>query len=116
MGQEGGPDPPPHSGKITYTITSDQACRLLMLEMRWKAPNRAVNLSQVAAQGDAALQVFLLRCLRGENARSGLPKTSLASIDAVASEILTRPLEHIDCDTHQRTPRNTTIKLLDVLV
>ena len=45
-----------------------------MLDMRWKALGRALNLSQVAAQGDAALQAFLLRCLRGENARSDLPK------------------------------------------
>ena len=42
--------------------------------VRWKALDRALNLSQVAAQGDAALQAFLLRCLRGENARSDLPK------------------------------------------
>ena len=45
-----------------------------MLVMRWKALGRAVNLSQVPAQGDAALQAFLLRCLRGENARSDLLK------------------------------------------
>ena len=38
------------------------------------------------------------------------------SIDAVGSELLTRPLEHIDCDTHQRTPKNSSIKLLYVLV
>ena len=43
-----------------------------MLGMRWKALDRAVNLSQVPAQGDAAFQAFLLRYLRGENARSDL--------------------------------------------
>ena len=43
-----------------------------MLDMRWKALDRAVNLSQVPAQGDAAFQAFLLRSLRGENARSDL--------------------------------------------
>ena len=32
--------------------------RLLMLVMRWKALDRAVNLSQVPAQGDAAFQAF----------------------------------------------------------
>ena len=45
-----------------------------MLDMRWKALDRALNLSQVAAQGDAAFQAFLLRYLRGESARSDLPK------------------------------------------
>ena len=45
-----------------------------MLDMRWKALDRALNLSQVAAQGDAALQAILLRCLRGDNARSDLLK------------------------------------------
>ena len=43
-----------------------------MLDMRWKALERAMNLSQVSAQGDAAFQAFLLPCLRGENARSDL--------------------------------------------
>ena len=43
-----------------------------MLEMRWKALDRAVNLSQVPAQGDAALRAFLLRSLRGEGARVDL--------------------------------------------
>ena len=43
-----------------------------MLDMRWKALDRALNLSQVAAQGDAALQAFLMRSLRGESARSDL--------------------------------------------
>ena len=44
------------------------------VNMHWKALDRALNLSQVAAQGDAALQAFLQRCLRGENARSDLLK------------------------------------------
>ena len=38
------------------------------------------------------------------------------SIDAVGSELLTRLLEHIDCDTDQRTPKNSSIKLSNVLV
>ena len=38
----------------------------------------------------------------------------LLSIDAVGSELLTRLLEYIDCDTHQRTPKNSFIKLSDV--
>ena len=33
------------------------------------------------------------------------------SIDAVGSELLARLLEYIDCDTHQRTPKNSSIKL-----
>ena len=45
-----------------------------MLDKRWKALDRAVNLSQVPSQGVAAFQAFLLRCLRGENARSDLLK------------------------------------------
>ena len=53
-------------------MTFDLARRFRMLGMRWKALDRAVNLSQVPAQGDAAFQAFLLRCLRGENARSDL--------------------------------------------
>ena len=43
-----------------------------MFEMRWKALDRALNLSQAAAQGDAALRAFLLRSLRGEGARVDL--------------------------------------------
>ena len=43
-----------------------------MLDMLWKALDRALNMSQGAAQGDAALRVFLLRSLRGESARSDL--------------------------------------------
>jgi len=43
-----------------------------MLDMLWKALDRALNMSQAAAQGDAALQVFLLHSLWGPRARSGL--------------------------------------------
>jgi hypothetical protein len=50
---------------------------LLMLDMRWKALGRAVNLSQVPAQGDTALQVFLLHSLWGPRARSGLLFTAM---------------------------------------
>ena len=63
---------PPHSGGIKSTRTFDQACRLLMLKMHWKALDRALNLSQAAAQGDAGLRAFLLRSLRGESARVDL--------------------------------------------
>ena len=45
-----------------------------MFDMRWKALDRAVNLSQVPAQGDAAFQAYFLRYLRGEHARSDLLK------------------------------------------
>ena len=43
-----------------------------MLDMLWKALDRALNLSQAAAQGDADLRAFLLRSLRGESARVDL--------------------------------------------
>ena len=43
-----------------------------MLDMLWKALDRALNMSQGAAQGDAALRAFLLRSLRGESARVDL--------------------------------------------
>ena len=43
-----------------------------MLDMLWKALDRALNMSQVAAQGDAALRAFLLRSLRGEGSWSDL--------------------------------------------
>ena len=45
---------------------------MLMLDMLWKALDRALNMSQAAAQGDAVLRAFLLRSLRGESARLGL--------------------------------------------
>jgi len=74
-----------------------------MLDMRWKALDRAVNLSQVPAQGDAAFQAFFCcAILEVRTLGQTFPKTSLTSIDAVASEILTRLLEYIDCDTHQK--------------
>ena len=38
------------------------------------------------------------------------------SIDAVGSELSTRLLEYIDCDTHQRTPKNSSVKLSNVRV
>ena len=41
---------------------------------------------------------------------------SFLSIDAVGSELLVRLLEHIDCDTHQRTPKNSSIKLSNIAV
>ena len=54
MGKREDLTPPPHSDNVSCTRTFDQACRLLMLDMHWKALGRALNLSQVAAQGDAA--------------------------------------------------------------
>ena len=63
---------PPLSDGIKSTRTFDQARRLLMLKMHWKALDRALNLSQAAAQGDAGLRAFLLRSLRGESARVDL--------------------------------------------
>ena len=63
---------PPNGPFVTCTITFDQACRLLMLDMLWKALDRALNMSQAAALGDAALRAFLLRSLRGESARVDL--------------------------------------------
>ena len=38
------------------------------------------------------------------------------SIDAVGSEILTALHEYIDCDTYQRAPSNSSVKLLNVRV
>ena len=43
-----------------------------MLDMLWKALDRAVNLCWVLAQRDAAFQAVLRRSLRGRDARSGL--------------------------------------------
>ena len=43
-----------------------------MLDMLWKALDRALNMSQAAALGDAGLRAFLLRSLRGESARVDL--------------------------------------------
>ena len=54
---------PPNGPFVTCTITFDQACRLLMLDMLWKALDRALNMSQGAAQGDTALQALLGRFL-----------------------------------------------------
>ena len=44
------------------------------------------------------------------------PSTSFLSIDAVGSEIWTALHEYIDCDTHQRAPNKSSIKLLHVRV
>ena len=41
--------------------TLDVTGRFLMLDMRWKALERAVNLSQVSAQGDAIFLAFSRR-------------------------------------------------------
>ena len=45
LGQGSGPAPPPHSGNVTCTITFDLTCRFRMLDMRWKALDRAMDLS-----------------------------------------------------------------------
>ena len=49
-----------------------------MLVMRWKALDRAVNLSQVPAPGDAPFQAILRRSLKGRRARSGLLNRAIA--------------------------------------
>jgi len=41
--------------------TFDLPCRFRMLDMRWKAPERLIRMSQVSAQGDAAFLVFSRR-------------------------------------------------------
>ena len=63
---------PPNGPFVTCTRTFDQECRLLMLKMHWKALDRALNMSQAAAQGDTVLQALLGRSLRGESARVDL--------------------------------------------
>ena len=49
---------PPKMGFVTCTFICGLARRFRMLDMRWKALDRALNMSQVAAQGDAALRAF----------------------------------------------------------
>ena len=41
---------------------------------------------------------------------------SFLSIDAVGSKILTALHEYVDCETHQRAPNKSSIKLLNVRV
>ena len=87
-----------------------------MLDMRWKALDRALNLSQVAAQGDAALQAFCCALFGVREPEVAFSSPPCLSIDAVGSELLARLLDHINCDTHQWTPKNSSIKLSNVLV
>ena len=62
-----------------------------MLDMLWKALDRAVNLSQVPAQGDAAFQAFFSDALLGVRVLGPtFPIAPFRSIDAVGSELLTR--------------------------
>ena len=82
--------------------------------MRWKALDRALNMSQVAAQGDTALQVFCCTLFGVRELEAAFSIAPFRYIDAAASEILARLSEHIDCDTHQRTPENSSIKLSKV--
>ena len=49
---------PPKWAFVTCTFICGLARRFRMLGMRRKALDRALNLSQVAAQGDAALRAF----------------------------------------------------------
>jgi len=85
--------------------------------MRWKALDRAMNLSLVPAQGDAFFQVFFCDAVLGFGALGPtFSSTSFPSIDAVGSKILTRLHEYIDCDTHRRAPNNSSIELLNVRV
>ena len=60
------------SAFVTCTITFDLTCRFWMIDMRWKALGRAVNMGMVSAQGGAAFQAILRRSLRGRSAPSGL--------------------------------------------
>ena len=84
-----------------------------MLDMLWKALDRALNMShQAAALGDAGLRAFLLRSLRGESARVTFSVAPFRSIDAVGSELLARLLDQTDCDTHQWTPKNRPLNYL----
>ena len=52
---------PPASAFVTCALTFDLTCRFRMLDMRLKAPDRAMNLSKVLAQGDAVFLAFLRR-------------------------------------------------------
>ena len=87
-----------------------------MLDMRWKALDRAVNLSQSQLNATLPSRLFWAAPFRAGTLGPASQIAPFRSIDAVGSELLTRPLEHIDCDTHQRTPKNSSIKLLYVLV
>ena len=87
-----------------------------MLGMRWKALGRALNMSQVAAQGDAALQAFCDALFGVRELEVAFSIVPFLSIDAVGSGLLARLLEYIDCGTHRRTPRNSSIKLSNVRV
>ena len=42
--------------------------------------------------------------------------TSFPSIDAVGSEFFTRLYEYINCDTHRKAPKNSSIKIPSVRV
>ena len=46
------------SAFVTCTTTFGLACRFRVLDMRWPALDRAIDLSSVLAQGDAAFQAF----------------------------------------------------------
>ena len=88
-----------------------------MLDMRWKALDRAMNLSLVPAQGDAFfLALFSDAALGVGVLGAAFSSTPFLSIDAVGSEILTALHQYIDCNTHQRAPSNSSIKLLHVRV
>ena len=65
QGKETDLTPPKNGAFITCTITFYLTCRFRMLDMRWKALDRAMNLSQVPAQGDAVFQVFFCDALFG---------------------------------------------------
>ena len=66
--------------------------------MRWKAPGRAMNLSWVPAQGDAAFCDALFGVRELEVVFSIVP---FLSIDAVGSELWTALHEYISGDTGQ---------------
>ena len=80
----------------------DLTCRFRLLDMRWKALGRAMDLSQVPAQGDAAFQSFCDAPLGVRVLRAAFSSTPFLSIDAVGSGLWTALREYTDCDTHQR--------------
>ena len=69
-------------------------CRFRMLDMRWKALDRAVNLSWVPAQGDAAFLAFcVVKALRSATKPYLGSKTS-----RVAGRVIENPFVSVTID------------------
>ena len=82
-----------------------------MLDMRWKALDRAMNLSQFPAQGDAAFQVFFCDAFFGVGEfEVAFSIVLFLSIDAVDSELWTALHEYINGDTHKSVFDNSSGK------